>query len=269
MAQRRMFSKKVTDTDVFLDMPLSAQALYFHLNMHADDDGFIDNMKMIQRMIGSSEDDRKLLIAKQLIIPFENGVVVIKDWRVHNYIRKDTYNKTMHMDKLEQLDVNDSGQYEQKNEVMLTSRRRDVDETSTQVRIGKERLGEVSKYIVEQDFIFPDYLSEKSIESVKKGNTENYEFRIPIAYLNQKANRNYKFIEKSIKLVKARFNEGFTLDDFKHVIEVKTDEWINDNNMSKYLRPETLFGTKFEGYLNQKNTKKKTDWSDPNFDPFA
>lgn len=141
MAQRRMFSKKVTDTDTFLDMSLSTQALYFHLNMHADDDGFIDNTKTIQRMIGSSDDDRKLLIAKQFLLPFDNGVVVIKDWRVHNYIRKDTYNKTMYPKELEQLQVNKSGQYERQNLVTYTERPRAVDETLTQVRLGKDRLG--------------------------------------------------------------------------------------------------------------------------------
>ena len=148
MAQRRMFSKKVTDTDTFLDMPLSSQALYFHLNMHADDDGFIDNTKTIQRMIGSSEDDLKLLTAKQFIFPFETGVVVIKDWLVHNYIRKDTYNKTMYPNELEQLQVNDSGQYENQKFVTSTERPRLVDDTLTQVRLGKDRLGKDSKDIL-------------------------------------------------------------------------------------------------------------------------
>lgn len=148
MAQRRMFSKKVTDTDTFLDMPLSSQALYFHLNMHADDDGFIDNTKTIQRMIGSSEDDLKLLTVKQFIFPFETGVVVIKDWLVHNYIRKDTYNKTMYPNELEQLQVNDSGQYENQKFVTSTERPRIVDDTLTQVRLGKDRLGKDSKDIL-------------------------------------------------------------------------------------------------------------------------
>ena len=148
MAQRRMFSKKVTDTDTFLDMPLSSQALYFHLNMHADDDGFIDNTKTIQRMIGSSEDDLKLLTAKQFIFPFETGVVVIKDWLVHNYIRKDTYNKTMYPNELEQLQVNDSGQYENQKFVTSTERPRLVDDTLTQVRLGKDRLGKDRKDIL-------------------------------------------------------------------------------------------------------------------------
>lgn len=133
MAQRRMLSKKVTDTDFFLEMPLSAQALYFHLNMHADDDGFISNVKTIQRMVGSSEDDRKLLEAKQFILPFDSGVVVIKDWRIHNYIQKDRYNKTIYTNEREQLGVDENGSYTKCIQV--------VDEMETQVRLGKDRLG--------------------------------------------------------------------------------------------------------------------------------
>lgn len=133
MAQRRMFSKKITDTDTFLDMPLSSQALYFHLNMHADDDGFVSNAKTIKRMIGSSDDDLKLLLAKQFIFAFESGVVVIKDWKIHNYIRKDTYNTTIYGDEKEQLQQDENGAY--------TLRPRAVDDPSPQVRLGKDRLG--------------------------------------------------------------------------------------------------------------------------------
>ena len=106
-----MFSKKITDTDTFLDMPLSSQALYFHLNMHADDDGFVSNAKTIRRMTGASEDDLKLLLAKQFIFSFESGVVVIKDWKIHNYIRKDTYNNTIYSDEKEQLVEDKNGAY--------------------------------------------------------------------------------------------------------------------------------------------------------------
>lgn len=140
MAQRRMFSKKVTDTDTFLDMPLSTQALYFHLNMHADDDGFIDNTKTIQRMIGSSDDDRKLLVAKQFLLPFENGLVVIKDWRVHNYIQGDRYHKTQYINEKSQLIVEENNMY--------TRRVQDVSNMDTQVRLGKDRLGKDRKNIL-------------------------------------------------------------------------------------------------------------------------
>ncbi|MBZ5940815.1 DnaD domain protein [Weissella cibaria] len=140
MAQRRMFSKKVTDTDMFLDMPLSTQALYFHLNMHADDDGFVGNINTINRMIGASKDDEKLLLAKQFLIPFEDsGVVVIKDWRIHNYIRKDTYNSTMYSEERRKLGVSESGSYYV--DEPLTERPRIVDDTATQVRLDKVSKG--------------------------------------------------------------------------------------------------------------------------------
>lgn len=237
-----MFSKKVTDTDTFLDMPLSTQALYFHLNMHADDDGFIDNTKTIQRMIGSSDDDRKLLVAKQFILPFENGVVVIKDWRVHNYIRKDTYNQTMYPNELEQLQINDSGQYERQELATYTERPRDVDETLTQVRLGKVRTGKVSKDILSGSDE-PDHVPYKEI----------------VDYLNEKTGSKYRSSgSKTKSLIKARVNDGFNLDDFKKVIDTKTSQWLNDQKMKKFLRPETLFGTKFEGYLNEVDITQPT-----------
>jgi len=229
VAQRRMFSKKVTDTDTFLDMPLSTQALYFHLNMHADDDGFIDNTKTIQRMIGSSDDDRKLLVAKQFIIPFENGLVVIKDWRVHNYIQGDRYHKTQYINEKSQLVVEENNMY--------TKRVQDVSNMDTQVRLGKDRLGKFSKDIL-SGADEPDHVPYKEI----------------VDYLNEKTGSKYRSSgSKTKSLIKARTNEGFSLDDFKTVIEKKAKEW-SGTDMEKYLRPETLFSTKFEGYLNQKQS---------------
>ena len=103
MADRRMFTQKIIDSDAFLDMPMSSQALYFHLNMRADDDGFINNPKKVLRMIGASEDDLKLLIAKRFVLAFENGVIVIKHWRMHNLIRKDRYHPTQYQEELQSL----------------------------------------------------------------------------------------------------------------------------------------------------------------------
>lgn len=94
MAERRMMAKSVIETDMFLDMPMSAQCLYFHLLLRADDDGFIKNPSSIRREINASNDDIKLLIAKQYILPFESGVIVIRHWKIHNYIRKDRYRQT-------------------------------------------------------------------------------------------------------------------------------------------------------------------------------
>lgn len=111
MAERRMFSKVVIDSDVFIDMPLSAQALYFHLSMRADDDGFINNPKKLQRLIGASEDDLKLLVLKSFLIPFESGVVVIKHWKIHNYIRNDRYKETICQCEKRRLESDKSGEY--------------------------------------------------------------------------------------------------------------------------------------------------------------
>ena len=105
MAERRMFAKTIIDSDAFLDMPLSSQALYFHLSMRADDDGFINNPKKIQRMIGGSDDDLKLLVLKRFVIPFESGVCVIKHWMIHNYIRSDRYKETVYQEEKRQLTI--------------------------------------------------------------------------------------------------------------------------------------------------------------------
>lgn len=112
VADRRMFSKTIIDSDAFLDMPLSTQALYFHLSMRADDDGFVNNPRKIQRMIGSSDDDLKLLMVKQFLIAFESGVVVIKHWKIHNYIRNDRYKPTIYQEERKQLEECESKAYE-------------------------------------------------------------------------------------------------------------------------------------------------------------
>lgn len=137
MAQRRMFSRKITETDHFLEMPLSSQALYFHLNMGADDEGFIDKAKTIQRTIGASDDDMKLLIAKGFLIPFESGVVVIRHWRIHNYIQADRFQATIYQGEKEQLDFDKSKIASIKP---LDQCIQNVSKMDTQVRLGEDRL---------------------------------------------------------------------------------------------------------------------------------
>ena len=116
LAERRMFAKTIIDSDAFIDMPLSTQALYFHLSMRADDDGFINNPKKIQRMIGASDDDLKMLVAKRFIIPFESGIVVIKHWRIHNYIRGDRKKDTVYPEEMSMLVEKENGAYSLKSE---------------------------------------------------------------------------------------------------------------------------------------------------------
>ena len=111
MAERRMFALKIVDSDAFLDMPDSAQNLYFHLAMRADDDGFISNPKKIMRMIRASDDSMKILLAKRFILSFDTGLVVIKHWRLHNYIAKDRYTETIYKEEKEKLFIKANGAY--------------------------------------------------------------------------------------------------------------------------------------------------------------
>ena len=141
MAERRMFAKSIIDSDVFLDMPLSAQALYFHLSMRADDDGFINNPKKIMRFIGASDDDIKILIAKRFILDFESGVVVVKHWLIHNYIQKDRYKPTNYFEEKNTLFIDKNKAYTKRDTGQCIQ---DVYNMETQVRLGKVRKGKVS-----------------------------------------------------------------------------------------------------------------------------
>ena len=142
MAEKRMFTQKIIDSDAFLDMPLSTQALYFHLNMRADDDGFINNPKKIQRMVGASEDDCKLLIMKRFVIAFDSGVIVIKHWKIHNYIRNDRYKPTVYEKEKGQLIEKGNKAY---SEILVNIPLGipNDNQMDTQVRLGKDSLGKV------------------------------------------------------------------------------------------------------------------------------
>lgn len=139
MAERRMFAKTIIDSDAFLDMPLSAQALYFHLSMRADDEGFLNNSKKIQRMIGASDDDLKLLVAKRFVIPFETGVMVIKHWRIHNYIQSDRFKPTVYTEERAMLTLKDNNAY-----TLDTVCIQNGYSLETQDSIGKDSIGKIS-----------------------------------------------------------------------------------------------------------------------------
>lgn len=136
MAERRMFSKTIIDSDAFIDMPSTARLLYYDLSMRADDDGFINNPKKIIRMTGASVDDMNVLILRKFIIPFESGVVVIKHWKIHNYIRSDRYKETNYKEEKAMISLDENKAYTLgiPNDDHVTYQR------DTQVRIGKDRV---------------------------------------------------------------------------------------------------------------------------------
>lgn len=137
MAERRMFAKSIIDSDAFLDLPQSTQLLYFHLAMRADDDGFVNNPKRIARTVGCGDDDAKLLLAKQFIISFESGVIVIRHWRLHNYIQKDRYHETAYKDEKARLSIDENNTYTSTDTPCI----HDVYNLDTEVRLGKVSIG--------------------------------------------------------------------------------------------------------------------------------
>lgn len=226
MAERRMFAKTIIDSDLFLDMPQSTQLLYFHLSMRADDDGFINNPKKIMRMVNCSEDDLKILVTKQFIIPFASGIVVIKHWKIHNYIRSDRYKpSTCEEKKLITLDKNSVYQMDTNG---IPSDNQTVYQMDTQDRLGKDRLGK-------------DRLSIDYQRIVDMYNDTCVSFpRLKTLSENRK------------KSIKARFNSGYTYEDFQELFKKAenssflkgannrnwsaTFDWlIKDSNMAKVL----------------------------------
>lgn len=185
MAERRMFAKKITESDAFLDMPSSTQMLYFHLSMNADDDGFVNNPKKIQRMCGASDDDFKLLLAKSFVLLFESGVIVIKHWKMHNYIQADRYRPTDYVEEKSMLGLKKNKAYTLDVNKMDTKCIQDVS-------VGKESIGKVS---IVKDSIVKD-IKEKDIDkSISKKKTVYY----PDDAMLESAFQEYLTMRKKIK----------------------------------------------------------------------
>ena len=246
MAERRMFAKTIIDSDFFLDMPMSARLLYYDLGMRADDDGFVNSPKKIMKMCGNADNDLSILVAKRFIILFQTGIIVIKHWKLNNYLRADRYRETSYLNEKSQLEIKENGAYKTIDSAVITC----LPDGIPVVDAGKVSIGKLSKG---KDSI--NTSSETLQTSIKPKRTEDY--KTIINYLNEKAGTKYKHTsQKTQDAINARFNDGFVLEDFKIVIDNKVACWLNDNQYFKYLRPETLFSNKFEGYLNEKQNPK-------------
>lgn len=253
MAERRMMSKSIIKSDTFLDMPATTQNLYFHMLLDADDDGFINAPKSIMRMIGAKDDDMKVLAAKQFVIPFESGVVVIKDWKIHNYIQNDRY-KPSTLPERDLLNIQKDKTYTLKSDVS----RMDTECIQT-VSIGKDRLGKVR---LGKDRIGKDRVGKDSIDTlchVSHDDVDKSHIEI-IEYLNLKTGSKFKPTTKPyVQAIRSRLKEGYTVDDFKTVIDKKCREW-KGTKLEKYLTPKTLFApSHFDTYLNSNEMAVMTD----------
>ena len=249
MAERRMMSKKIIDTDNFLDMPQSTQCLYFHLLLRADDDGFIQSPKSIMRITGCKDDDLKLLVAKGFVIGFETGVIVIRHWRIHNYVQSDRYSKS-ELPEAKCVELKNKvyevveQQINPDNTCMDTKCIQNGYNLDTQIRIDKIRE--------EENRI--ETLCHVSHDDVDKSHFEIIE------YLNLKTGSKFKPTTKPyVQAIRSRLKEGYTVNDFKTVIDKKCREW-QGTKLEKYLTPKTLFApSHFDTYLNSNETAAMTD----------
>ena len=210
MSDRRMFAKAIIDSDDFLNMPLSSQCLYFHLSMRADDEGFLNNPKKIGRMVGVSDDDFRVLFSKNYVIPFESGIVVIRHWKIHNYIRNDRYKETAYQEEKAMLEIKENNAYTVKNDVgipnvyqMDTKCLPNGYRLDTQVRLGKDSIGKFS-------------LDKESIEPSETASTPTKEIKHKFGEYNH-----VKLTDKEYDTLK----NDFGIDETKEAIKY-LDEYI-------------------------------------------
>ena len=228
MAERRMFAKTIIDSDAFLDMPLSTQSLYFHLSMRADDDVFINNPKKIQRMVGCGDDDLKLLMAKRFILVFDSGVIVIKHWKIHNYIRNDRYKPTLYQEEKAELAEKNSKAYTFKTEVVESENRLGIPDDNrmgyqmdTQVRLGKDRL-----------------VKDKKKNSVEPSSTMSELFEKVWKTYPKKTNKK-KAREQFLK----KFKTEEDLEPFKkgyknYLAYIKLNDWYHPQELFRWIRDD-------------------------------
>jgi uncharacterized phage protein (TIGR02220 family) len=251
MAEKRMFAKTIIDSDAFLDMSISAQALYFHLCMRADDEGFVNAPKKIMRMVGCNDDDLKVLVVKSFIIPFESGVIVIKHWKMHNYLRADRIKPTVYETEKQTLFTKSNKAYTQRNpyengeQMALGSQFEDVD-------------FEVQEVESDEVVTIDGQLTDKCPHRLDKISIDIY-CRDVIDYLNERLGTKYRpDTGQTVKDIKREVKAGYTVDDFKRVIDYKIAMWKGTEN-EQYLRPSTLFRQKnFSTYLEDSHNQK---WS--------
>ena len=263
MAERRMFAKTIIDSDEFLDMPLSTQALYFHLSMRADDDGFINNPKKIQRSIGATDGDAAVLVAKKFIIPFASGVVVIKHWRINNYLRNDRYHETVYQEEKKALSVKKNGAYTlSKDEDCQPVGIPVVDQRYTENSIGKSSIEENS-LLLAPSASAPDAASPSTPSQKKPQKQVPYQKILEMYYElcpHMSAERPVnKYTDEIKKSVKARFSE-YSLEDFETVFrKAEASDFLNN-------RSDVTFQASFDWLMRPKNFSKALNG---NFDNIA
>lgn len=236
MAKRRMFSLDIIDTDLFLEMPQSSRLLYYELCMRADDDGFVSSPKKIQKMVGCNEDDFKVLISKKFLIPFDTGVVVIRHWKIHNYIQKDRYKETIYLDEKKQLNQEKNGTYTKCIQNGYTGKVR-LEEGKESLEQGEDEevkeidVAEITKCYEENIGLITSATAEVLFDYLKDMNKDLIIKAIKIASISNK--RSCKYIQgilndwnrKGIKTLLDAENEQ---NNFKNKTETKKEETLEE-----------------------------------------
>ena len=226
MATRRMFSLDVVNTDLFLDMPVSAQCLYFHLGMRADDDGFIASPKQIMRMATCTQDDMKILVSKGFVIPFESGIVVIRHWKQHNYIQSDRYRKTKYTEEKDRLELKDNVY------VLDTERIQSSSKSDTQYRLSKDIVRDRdNNYSVHFESFWNAYPRKK-----------------------EKA--------KAYKCYNARLNDGYSEEELLTAATEYAKECKKRKTEERYIKLGSTFlsaSTPFVDYLKKEGDKSEAE----------
>ena len=247
MAERRMFAKTIVLSDDFLDMPLSARCLYFTLGMLADDDGFVNNPKSIMRQCGASQDDMRILISKRFIIIFESGVIVIKHWRINNYLRNDRYNATKYLEEREQLSINENGSYHMESQDSGIP-------NSGIPSIGKDSIGKDS---IEDNISFTNVndMSDSKIRQDIKTAVDAWNALSPLGF--SKISRLLPSSER-YKRLKTRISEYGIDDVLKAIDNVRNSEYLRNVPwfaFDWFVRPNN-FPKVLDGNYNDKDSEK-------------
>ena len=279
MAERRMFAKTIIDSDAFLDMPLSAQCLYFHLSMRADDDGFLNNAKKIMRTINANQNDYDLLVAKSFIIQFNDGICVIKHWRINNYLRSDRYKATIYQEQKAMLEIKDNGRYSLIKDDGIPNGIPEVHRLETQDSIGKNSI--VKNSIGKDNINNPPYPPLEGGE----GDPSKYDFDKHTNLENAKYVLNYKHFSEWEYILNApglwdAIKDWMEYKDAKkpktrnHYTNIKSlCNWLsrvvntsNDCGTDAVIKAiEDSIGEGYVGVLwnsiKKKESSKRTDWS--------
>ena len=244
MAKRRMFSLDIIDTDLFMEMPQSSRLLYYELCMRADDDGFVSSPKKIMKMVGCNEDDFRVLTTKQFIIPFDTGIVVIKHWKIHNYIQKDRYKETIYLDEKNEL-------YQEKNG-MYTKCIQDGYTGKDRIELGKDRLGKDIEGNDDDifDFIEQNFgrtLNPTEIELISQWeDNELTRYAIKQTILNGVYNFKYintilnSYKNKNIKTVQQAEQEHQNFINKRQKKIESTPEWFNEDIEEQQVNDEEI-----------------------------